>query len=76
VTNWFGVRAPAQTPAAIIRRLNTEPSRLMQDPELKARMAQEGLELAPSTPESYSALLKSKLDRCTKVIKTAGIKLE
>lgn len=76
VTNWFGVLAPAGTPAPIVRRLNTEMSRLMQDGELKNRMAQEGLDLHASTPESYGTLIKTELERWTRVIKTAGITLE
>ena len=76
IANWFGVLAPTQTPPAIIRRLNAELVKMMQDAEMKTRMAQEGLNLLGSTPEEYGALIKSEMERWDKVIKTAGITAE
>lgn len=76
VSSWFGVMVPAQTPAAIVRRLNTEIEKAMQDTEMRSRLEQEGVEPLGSTPEAYGAYLKGELARWSKVIKSAGVTLE
>jgi tripartite-type tricarboxylate transporter receptor subunit TctC len=68
--------APAKTPPAIIKRLNAEIANALRDPEIRSRLAQENAEPLGSTPEEYAAYLKGELERWTKVIKNAGIKLE
>ncbi len=74
--SWNGVLAPARTPQAVLRRVNSEINRAMQDPELIAKLAQGGIEPLGSTPEEYGTYLKKELDRWTRVVKTGGIKLE
>jgi tripartite-type tricarboxylate transporter receptor subunit TctC len=74
--SWTGVMLPAGTPPAIITRLHAEIMKVLQDPDMKARLAQDGIEPLGSTPEQYGAYLKNELDRWTRVIKTAGVKPE
>jgi tripartite-type tricarboxylate transporter receptor subunit TctC len=76
IGSWYAVMAPANTPAAIIRQLNTEIMKAIQDPTLVARMAEQGVEMLGSTPEEYGAYLRSELQRWTRVIQSAGIKAE
>jgi len=73
---WYGVMAPAGTPRAIVQRLNTEILKALQDPDSKARFAQEGAELFALSPEQYQAYLRSELERWSKLIKSAGVKTE
>ena len=47
---WYGVVAPAGTPAPIVERLNAEINRALASPELRARLDAEGAEAAPGTP--------------------------
>jgi len=64
---------PADTPDAIVKRLHAEAVRIMALPDVKQRMADLGAEIVPSTPQEFSALIKSEVTRWTKVIKDAGI---
>ncbi len=73
---WFGVLAPIKTPPTIVRRLNAEIMKMLQDPDAKVRLARESADPLGSTPEEYGTYLKSELERWTRVIKTAGVKLD
>jgi tripartite-type tricarboxylate transporter receptor subunit TctC len=73
---WYGVVAPAATPREIIARLNREIVRVMQAPDVKERFIQQGIDPETSTPEAFGKLVADEYARWTKVIRTAGIKLE
>jgi tripartite-type tricarboxylate transporter receptor subunit TctC len=71
--NWFGILAPAKTPAAIVTRLNRELVAVMQDPAMKAWMEARGAEAVTSTPEEFAAYIKKDLAKWARVVKEAGI---
>ena len=73
---WFGVLVPANTPPAIVKRLNAEIVKAVQDTDMKSRLAQEGAEPLVSTPEQYGVYFRSELERWTKVVKSPGVKPE
>jgi tripartite-type tricarboxylate transporter receptor subunit TctC len=73
-TQWFGILAPAATPRHIIDKLYQEIARGLRSPELKERMVSEGMEIIASTPDEFSAYIKSETDKWSGVIKAAGIK--
>jgi tripartite-type tricarboxylate transporter receptor subunit TctC len=75
-TGWFGVVAPAGTPAAVIAQLNAEITAALNDEGVKASMRTLGVEPAPSTVEAFDAYIKSETQKWAKVIKTANIKLD
>ena len=72
----FGVLAPAHTPAAVITRLSQEIVRILQTPEIKDRLAAQGLEAVGSTPQQYDAHLRAELAKYARIVKSAGIKAE
>ena len=77
VGGWYGVMAAAKTPPAIVRKLNSEIVRALQDPDMQSRFAREGAELfGPITPERYGTFLRSELARWTKLIEKANIRAE
>jgi len=76
ITSWFGLLAPAGTPATIIARLNAETVKVLSKAEVKATLGAQGLEVAPSSPEQFAAHIKSEIARFTKIAKAAGIKAE
>ena len=76
VTAWNALFAPAGTPAAIVNRLNTLVKQGMEQPDAKAVMEAQGLDVSTSTPGELAALVKSELVKWAKVIKAAGIKPE
>jgi tripartite-type tricarboxylate transporter receptor subunit TctC len=71
---WYGVAAPAGTPAAIVARLNTELTRLLQDKKVLQQMAQNDFHPLGSTPAQFGAFIKSESDKWGKVVKAAGLK--
>src|SRR5687768_2742980 len=73
---WYGIFAPAKTPDAIIRRLNTEIVKVLNDPESRDRLAAQGLEPAPMTPEELKRYTEQDTARWARLIKAAGIRTE
>lgn len=76
VTNWYGVVAPAKTPAPVIARLNSELTRILRLPDVQARFRDEGGEVAPGTPEELSAFISSEIQRWGKVVRVAGVRVD
>jgi tripartite-type tricarboxylate transporter receptor subunit TctC len=76
VTSWFGLLVPAGTPAPIVARLNAETVKVLGRAEVKATLAQQGLEVASSSPEAFAAHIKSEIARFTQIARAAGIKAE
>jgi tripartite-type tricarboxylate transporter receptor subunit TctC len=74
VSGWYAVFAPAGTPRPIVQRLNAEIVRVLEIPDLKQFLFNQGLELSPSTPEQLGAQLRSDIARWGKVIRETGIK--
>ena len=72
---WFGLVAPAATPKSILDKLQVETNKALKDPDFRQRLVSAGLEPAPSTPEQLGAMIKSDLEKWSKVIKAAGITL-
>lgn len=75
-TSWHGIVVPAKTPAAIVKRLHGELAGIAQLPEIRERLEAQGTHVIGSTPEEFSALIKTETVKWTKVIRTAGIKPE
>jgi tripartite-type tricarboxylate transporter receptor subunit TctC len=74
--NWWGVLLPAGTPKPIVDKLNADTVKALQDPEVKKRFAELGVEAVSSTPEQFSAFIRAETDKYTKLIKEAGIRIE
>ncbi|MBI4203917.1 MAG: tripartite tricarboxylate transporter substrate binding protein [Betaproteobacteria bacterium] len=75
-TTWYGIFAPGKTPTPIVARLNTEIVRILADPQLSHRFQSQGGDPASSTPAGLTAYMREETARWTRVIKTAGIKIE
>ena len=67
--------APSATPAAIISRLNADIVKVLNAPDVKKRLADEGSEVVGSTPEQAMAVILSLIDQWVDVVKRTGIKL-
>jgi tripartite-type tricarboxylate transporter receptor subunit TctC len=72
VTVWFGFFAPAATPKPVIAQLNAAIVKALTAPDLKAKLAQQGAEAAPSTPEELAALVRSETVKWAKAVKDSG----
>jgi len=75
-TSWYGILAPARTPAAIVTKLNAEMNRAAANADFIKQIETIGLEPASSTPKEMRELIRSEIERWTKVIRSAGIKPE
>jgi len=73
---WLGILAPAGTPQAIVERLHRELAAIVATPDFRAAMEANGAEPIANTPEQFAALLRTEVDRYTKVVKAVGIKLD
>ncbi|MES2187396.1 MAG: tripartite tricarboxylate transporter substrate binding protein [Pseudomonadota bacterium] len=75
-TAWYGVMAPAGTPAPIIARLNAAINTALRDPALREKFAQQGSDVAGGTPEQLGSFLKKELARWAKAVKVSGAKID
>ncbi len=73
---WYGVMAPAATPSAIVNRLNAEIGKILQMPDAREILANQGLEAQASTPAELARRLKEDIGIYAKVLKDAGVKPE
>jgi tripartite-type tricarboxylate transporter receptor subunit TctC len=76
IDTWYGLVAPAGTPKEVIAKLNAETMRILNLPELKERTRSQGIELAGSTPEQFSAFLRADIAKWTQVIREFGITID
>jgi tripartite-type tricarboxylate transporter receptor subunit TctC len=73
---WFGLVAPAATPKDVVARLSAETARILQIPDVKARLADLGAEPIGSTPEQFAAHIKAEIEKWAKVIRDAHVELQ
>ena len=69
---WIGLLAPAKTPRAIIDQLNRAVQAAL-DPEVKAKLAENGMEVAPSSPEELSRMIARDIKLHAELVKAAGL---
>ncbi len=75
-STWFGVIAPAGTPAAIVGRLNAELVQASKAPEIVERISPDGGEPVGSTPGDFGRHIATEIARWRKVVKEAGITVQ
>ena len=73
---WYGMLAPAGTPAEIVARINADMRKALALPEVKTALSAQGMEIVPSSPEEMGALMRKDAARWAAVVKQAGIKAE
>jgi tripartite-type tricarboxylate transporter receptor subunit TctC len=69
VTSWFGLLAPAHTPAAIVALLHDEIATVAQEQDFKEKLAVDGAEVIVNTPEEFRDQIRSDIARWAKVVK-------
>ena len=73
---WFGLLAPAGTPAPIVSRLAAETAAVMKEPDIKEKLANAALEPWVTTPEEFLTFIRSESAKWGRVIRESGAKLE
>ena len=74
--SWFGLMAPAGTPAPIVAKVYEQAAKIVAQPEMKEKLAQLGLDTASDAPDAFAAIIKTDIAKWAKVIKDANIKAE
>ncbi|MGH8619000.1 MAG: tripartite tricarboxylate transporter substrate binding protein [Burkholderiales bacterium] len=73
---WYGLVAPAGTPAPVIDRLNAEANRALKLPDVREKFAADGIDVGGGTPQEFGTLIRTDIAKWSRVIKAAGIKPE
>lgn len=73
MTNWYGLLAPGATPRAVVEKVQREVARILNLPELRERLNQEGAVVVASTPDEFARFLKAEMEKAAKVVKASGM---
>jgi len=73
---WFGILAPAGTPAAIVQQLNKAINRALEQPDVAEKLRSEGGEVLGGSPEKFSNLLRTDVPRWAQIVKASGASLD
>ena len=73
---WYGVVAPGGTPAPIVQRLNAELVKILDMPDVRKSLTEQGADVQGGTPEDFGAFMRNESARWSAVVKQAGIKPE
>jgi tripartite-type tricarboxylate transporter receptor subunit TctC len=73
IENWYGMIAPAGTPEKIVATLNRITNEAMSDPQVKQKLADQGLTVTGNTPEHFRDYIGAETKKWAKVIKEAGL---
>lgn len=76
VSGWYGILAPAGTPAAIVDRVSRELSVVLKDADLRAKLAQQGIEPMWAGPEDAGTWLRNDTEKWRRVIAESGISVD
>jgi tripartite-type tricarboxylate transporter receptor subunit TctC len=75
-TLWGGLLAPAGTAAAVIRKLHLETANALAQTDIRAKLAELGLEIVGNSPDEFAAIIRSEIPKWATLIKASGIKPE
>jgi tripartite-type tricarboxylate transporter receptor subunit TctC len=75
-TNWWGILAPAGTPAAAVQRINEELTAISALPDTRERLAALGLSAQSSTPQQFADQIRTETEKVRRIVKDAAIKFE
>ena len=76
VTGWFGLLAPAQTPPAIVERLNAEIRKIVNSPEVKEGWAKQGAAPMSMSTDEFAHYLRDDVAKWAQVVKVSGAKVD
>jgi len=76
VGSWQGVFAPAGTPAAVVKRLNTEIVKVLAMPDVREKLGALGAEIVADSPEDFATIVKAEVVKWSDVVKKSGAKVD
>ena len=76
MTTWYGVIAPGATPRATIAKIQNDTAAVVLSPEVKERLSRDGLQPSGMKPGDFAAFVRNEIAKVTKLVRTAGIKVD
>jgi tripartite-type tricarboxylate transporter receptor subunit TctC len=76
VTSWYGILAPAGTPAPIVAKINRDMVATLQDPQVRSQIAAQGADPVGNSAADFNAFISRELVKWARLIKEANIKAE
>jgi tripartite-type tricarboxylate transporter receptor subunit TctC len=76
ISTWFGLLAPAGTPKDVVARWNRDLIKILESPEMKQKLALQGAEAAPMTPEAFAAFIAAEVPKYARIIKASGAHID
>jgi tripartite-type tricarboxylate transporter receptor subunit TctC len=76
VSLWYGLLAPAGTPAGVIERLNRQVTRVLESSDVREKLLAQGAEPMPGSPQAFAAFMQDEMAKWAPVVKQAGVKLD
>ncbi|HVY06963.1 MAG TPA: tripartite tricarboxylate transporter substrate binding protein [Burkholderiales bacterium] len=76
VSVWFGIVAPAGTPAAVVAKLNAEVNAILKTPEVRQTFNYQGVQTVGGTPQEFTAFIEAQRVKWAKVVKDSGAKAD
>ncbi len=73
ISTWYGLFAQGATPRAVVAKLHQETAKILAQPDMKERIAADGMSVVASTPEEFTAFLRAETQKYTRIIRDAGI---
>lgn len=76
LVHWWGLVGPRALPADVVTRVAADVARLIQSPDMKARLLTIGIEPVASSPEAFGAFLRSEVEKWGRLVRDSGAKIE
>ena len=76
IEQWWGIAAPAKTPAAVVKKLHTEIVKVLQSPDVRELLAKQGATAHAESPTQFTAFIKAERSRIARVGRQVGITLD
>ena len=74
--DWFGILAPAGTPQAVVTHLNRSVAQVLDSPEVKKKLAEQGAQIDARTPAEFGEFIRAEIAKWAEVIRFSGAKLD
>jgi tripartite-type tricarboxylate transporter receptor subunit TctC len=75
-TSWFGLFAPAGTPAPVLARLSASLGKVLNDADVKKKIAEQGGDPHPETPQAFADFIQAETAKWAQVVKASGASLD
>jgi tripartite-type tricarboxylate transporter receptor subunit TctC len=76
ISTWYGLFAPAGTPAPVVAKWNADVTRILNSPDVRAKLVADGAEPAPNSPEQFSQFIARELAKYARIVKASGAKVD